>query len=76
MFNFFKKYDVTFKVDGVKCEGCMHKIYKTLIDLDNVKKVETNFKKKTVYVDLVSKENYDTKELVDAINNAGFIVKE
>lgn len=61
-------------IEGMHCQHCSGRVEKTLQEIDGVKKVKVDLKKKLAEVEL-SKEIED-KVFVDAIDDAGFEVVE
>lgn len=70
-----KFQSIIFRVEGMKCDGCVEKINNTLRNLEKVKSVQVDLKNKQVRVDFLSSEsNGMNQHLCEIITSLGFKV--
>lgn len=61
------------EIDGLKCEGCINRIKNVLSEIKGITSYQISLEDKTLRLD-VKKEKV-LKEVIEKINNLGFIVK-
>lgn len=59
-------------IEGMHCQNCEKRVYNTLSNLDNVKKVKINLKKKEAIIE--TDETIDNEIIVKSIANIGYEV--
>lgn len=69
-----KSMQKTLKIEGMMCQRCVAHVTKALLEVENVKNVEVNLKKKTAVVEVT--EEIAEEALTQAILNAGYEVKK
>ena len=63
-----------FVVNGMTCNGCKKRIEKSLLQMDNVRKVSVNLKNGEVR--LYSDKDIDIEKVKDVLTLIGYSVKE
>ncbi|MGM9900137.1 MAG: heavy-metal-associated domain-containing protein [Bacilli bacterium] len=59
-------------IEGMHCQNCEKRVFNTLSNLDNVKKVKVNLKKKEAIIEV--DETIDDETIVKSIASIGFEV--
>lgn len=59
-------------IEGMHCQNCEKRVYNTLSNLDSVKKVKINLKKKEAIIE--TDETIDNEIIVKSIANIGYEV--
>lgn len=71
----FKKYkEMSFAVDGMTCNGCKKRVEKSLLQMDNVRKIDVNLKNGEVR--LYSDVDIDMEMVKNVIASIGYSMKE
>lgn len=71
---FKKDKEMLFVVNGMTCNGCKKRIEKSLLQMDNVRKVSVNLKNGEVR--LYSDKDIDIEKVKDVLTLIGYSVKE
>lgn len=71
---FKKDKEMLFVVNGMICNGCKKRVEKSLLQMDNVRKVSVNLKNGEVR--LYSDRDIDIEKVKDVLIPIGYSVKE
>ena len=63
---------LTFQVEGMKCEHCAKKVKEALCIIDGIKKVKVNLEKKEVTVFYKKNQLVLVEDLKGAVENLGY----
>ena len=63
---------LTFQVEGMKCEHCVKKVKEALCTIDGIKKVKVNLEKKEVTVFYKKNQLVLVEDLKGAVENLGY----
>ena len=61
------------EIDGLKCEGCINRIKNVLSEIKGITSYQISLEDKTLRIE--AKKEKVLKEVIEKINNFGFIVK-
>jgi len=61
-----------FKIEGIKCEGCVNRIKNILLGRKDIISYHLSFEDKALSIEV--KKEKTIKEIIDKINNLGFKV--
>ncbi len=61
------------EIDGLKCEGCINRIKNVLSEIKGITSYQISLEDKTLRIE--AKKEKVLKEVIEKINNLGFIVK-
>ncbi len=61
------------EIDGLKCEGCINRIKNVLSEIKGITSYQISLEDKTLRLE--AKKEKVLKEVIEKINNLGFIVK-